>query len=87
VKSHGPWYASTWWKEVVFLLEGVGSNWFNSEVVRQVGDGERTSFWQDNWMGFSPFCEQFPRLLWFQTIKKLLFWKFGSSPTVLGILF
>jgi len=36
-----PWNASSWWKDIMSLEEGVGSN-FNSEVVRHVGDGGRT---------------------------------------------
>ena len=44
-----PGYASKWWKNVVGLERSGGSNWFISEVVRKVGNGNKTSFWNHVW--------------------------------------
>lgn len=44
------------------LEEGAGSNWFNNEVVRSVGNGGMTRFWRDKWVGNTPFFVNFPRL-------------------------
>jgi hypothetical protein len=37
-------------------------NWFNSEVVRKVGNGLNTSFWNDRWRGDKSFRLKYPRL-------------------------
>lgn len=57
-----PAFASRWWLDVV-TLEGVaGANWFNTEVVRKVGNGMNTRFWLDHWMGNAALCVSYPRL-------------------------
>lgn len=33
-----PRYASRWWKDLVNLEGGVGQNWFNTEMMRKVGN-------------------------------------------------
>ena len=45
-----PGYVSRWWRELVRLD---GSNWFNSEITRRVGNGANTSFWEVHWRGSS----------------------------------
>lgn len=57
-----PTYASRWWKDVTKLGDGGGSNWFNSEVSRNVGNGRVTRFWNDVWRGNSSFPAKYPRL-------------------------
>jgi len=42
-------HSSLWWKEVVKLGDFCRSNWFNLEVVRKVGNGLNSSFWNDRW--------------------------------------
>jgi len=49
---------SCWWREVSRLSgrASVGdSGWFESQVVRRVGDGADTLFWLDRWLGDVPF--------------------------------
>lgn len=44
-------------------LEGeVGVPWLKNEVVKEMGNGRRTSFWKDHWVGEMPLCDCFPRL-------------------------
>lgn len=57
-----PWYASKWWKDLVSLEGTVGLSWFNSKVVRRVGNGMKTSFWNDIWRGVVPLRTKYPRL-------------------------
>jgi len=38
-----------------------GSNWFNSEVVRKVGNGNKTSFWNHVWLGDGTLRSRYPR--------------------------
>jgi hypothetical protein len=57
-----PSYASRWWLDVVSLEGVVGVNWFNTEVVRKVGNGENTRFWLDHWVGNEALCLTYPRL-------------------------
>jgi len=52
----------SWWKTIVSLGEGVGNCWFNSEVVRRVGNGASTSFWNVAWRGALTFRAKYPRL-------------------------
>lgn len=39
-----------------------GSYWFNSEVVRKVGNGNKTSFWNHVWLGNETLRSSYPRL-------------------------
>lgn len=62
-------------------------NWFNREVVRNVGNGESTRFWLDIWVGNEALCLAYPRFSLF-LVKKMLWWgKFGrmERKEVLGI--
>lgn len=47
----------------------VGSNWFNEEVIRKVGNEYETSFWKDIWVGNLPLYAIFPRLFSISTQK------------------
>ena len=57
-----PRHSSKWWKDIVNLEEEVGNNWFNSEVIRKVGNGGGTSFWKVPWREGTPFCLKYPRI-------------------------
>lgn len=54
--------SSLWWKELVNIDNFGGPNWFNSEVVRRVGNGLNSSFWNDTWKGGRCFRDKYPRL-------------------------
>jgi len=43
-----------------FDPHGLGDNWFEEGVV--VGNGNKTSFWLDKWVGDIPLSERIPRL-------------------------
>jgi hypothetical protein len=51
-----------WWKAIVKLEDGLGERWFSSEVVREVGNEETTSFWNVAWRGGVSFQDKYPRL-------------------------
>lgn len=36
--------------------------WFDNNIRRLVGDGRKTFFWNDNWLGGIPFNIRFSRL-------------------------
>jgi len=57
--------SSVWWRMMTGIRQGVGlgvGDWFGDNVRRVVGDGDRTFFWTDNWVGGVPLRVQFPRL-------------------------
>jgi len=54
-----PGHASRWWRDLVRLDD---SNWLNSEIVRLVGNGENTIFWEVPWRGDRAFWDKYPRL-------------------------
>lgn len=39
-----------------------GDRWFDVQVTWSLGDGMRTNFWHDNWMGEEPHFVRFPRI-------------------------
>lgn len=44
-------------------LEDEGElRWFNRELVRKVGDGMETLFWEDAWVTSIPLIVAFPHL-------------------------
>ena len=55
--------SSMWWRD---LREVSGakseSRWFEKFIEWKVGDGEKTKFWFDNWVGDQPLGISFPRL-------------------------
>jgi len=38
------------------------SGWFHGHMLRRVGDGTKTSFWYDRWIGEVPLCDRFCQL-------------------------
>ncbi|PNY08829.1 cysteine-rich receptor-like protein kinase [Trifolium pratense] len=56
---------SSWWKDINSIRfgndVGVGS-WFGDNVVKRLGDGEKTLFWKDNWVDGTSLKSQFGRL-------------------------
>lgn len=57
-----PRLASRWSMDLVNLEGGVTQDWFNTEVVRKVGNGTSTSFWRVLWRGEVSFMVKYPRL-------------------------
>jgi hypothetical protein len=76
-----PRYTSLWWKELVRLGDYGCDNWFNSEVVRKVGNGLTTSFWKDRWRGDKCFCLKYPRLYSISNQKNALVGEMGAVTT------
>lgn len=57
-----PRHSSIWWKDVVNPGDFGNLDWFNSVVVRKVGNGLLSSFWNDRWRGEKCFRLKYPRL-------------------------
>jgi hypothetical protein len=65
-----PYFSSLWWKDICALENSVGSRrWLEEVVVRRIGNGDLTWFWDDKWHGDSPLSVKFPRLFSL-TLKK-----------------
>ncbi|XP_024630227.1 uncharacterized protein [Medicago truncatula] len=68
----GGWSASSWWREVAKIRDGVGETdggWFAQRVSKVLGDGRNTFFWLDKWVGDVPLCRRFARLFELTTNK------------------
>ncbi|MCI03186.1 ribonuclease H protein, partial [Trifolium medium] len=57
-----PWFASLWWKDICSIGCNLNNDWFAKNVVKLLGNGTSTRFWEDNWVGNTPLKERFPRL-------------------------
>jgi hypothetical protein len=58
-----PSNASQWWKDIRDLDDCVeAKNWLEESCSRCLGNGARTSFWIDKWVGDLPLSVSFPRL-------------------------
>jgi hypothetical protein len=56
---------SAWWSEIVRIRDefgGLRPGWFGESVLRKVGDGTKTIFWSDPWLGRTPSSVRFRRL-------------------------
>ncbi|XP_028213852.1 uncharacterized protein LOC114396123 [Glycine soja] len=54
---------SIWWRDIKMVRDGDdGDRWFDVQVTWSLGDGMRTNFWHDNWMGEEPHFVRFPRM-------------------------
>jgi len=57
-------YPSGWWREL-WRLDKEGDlqrEWWSSNIIKRVGDGGKTIFWGDPWVGGSCLKDKFPRL-------------------------
>ncbi|GAU41975.1 hypothetical protein TSUD_306810 [Trifolium subterraneum] len=57
--------ASNWWNNINsirFGTEGGAGSWFVDNVVKRLGDGEKTLFWKDKWVDGISLKSQFGRL-------------------------
>ena len=64
--------ASSWWREIVKIRDGVGEidgGWFAERVSKVLGDGTNTFFWLDRWVGDVLLCMRFARLFDLTTNK------------------
>jgi hypothetical protein len=57
-----PWFSSLWWRDICSIGSNLDSNWFANGVVKRMGNGRNTSFWEDSWVGDTSLRESFPRL-------------------------
>lgn len=56
---------STWWEDIWSLENGgngIRKFWFKEAVEKQVGLGNDTLFWKNQWVEGDPLCVQYPRL-------------------------
>jgi hypothetical protein len=60
---HFPTNSSNWWKDLVGLDNSVTSlNWISDALVKKVGNGVSTRFWEERWIRDLILKEKFPRL-------------------------
>jgi hypothetical protein len=57
-----PWFSSSWWKDICSIGMNQNHDWFSQQVVKVMGNGEHTRFWEDRWVGDATLSELFPRL-------------------------
>jgi hypothetical protein len=57
-----PWFSSSWWKDICSIGMNQNNVWFSQQVVKVMGNGEHTRFWEDRWVGVASLSELFPRL-------------------------
>ncbi|XP_039688712.1 uncharacterized protein [Medicago truncatula] len=63
---------SIWWRHLNQIRSGVGlmdSRWLVDNIVRKVGDGCHTLFWEDTWLDDVPLAVSFPRLFELSNFK------------------
>lgn len=62
---------SSWWRDVVKLLGK--SDWFWKGLLKNIGEGKSTSFWDDSWVeGGVNLKSRFPRLYSLESNKNFL---------------
>jgi hypothetical protein len=81
--------ASRWWRMICNVKEGrcaAVDRLFDNNIRRMVGDGRKTFFWTDNWLGGVPLNIQFSRLYELSVHKDVLVeemarlgWEVGGS--------
>ncbi|XP_058759055.1 uncharacterized protein LOC131632268 [Vicia villosa] len=58
-------FSSLWWRDLQSLDKEEGrfrQNWFDSNLVREVGDGSESLFWDDQWLEGKNIKNTFPEL-------------------------
>lgn len=75
--SGGARFASYWWKELLKLGDFGEPSWFNSKVVRKVGNWLTSSFWNDTWRGDRCFRIKYPCLYSISTQKEAMVGEVG----------
>jgi len=54
---------SWWWRDLsIVRWQRTQSNWFESILKWELGDGKLVKCWEDMWVGFEPLKDTFPRL-------------------------
>lgn len=69
---------SIWWHQLNQIRSGVGvtdARWLVDNVVRKVGDGSTTLFWEDPWLFNGSLAELFPRLFELSETKETTVWE------------
>lgn len=79
-----PWprYSSLWWKDLVSLGDFGAEGWFNSKVLRIVGNGMNTSFWNVKWKGDRCFRLKYPRLFMLSNQRESVVGEVGVNTDV-----
>lgn len=60
---------SSWWSGVLNIGEGDLSMWFWGNLVKEVGEGDDTSYWEGLWVGSATIKSLFPKLF-FLSLQK-----------------
>ena len=70
-------HGSTWWREIVKICEDFGiegGSWYEESIKVKIGNGIKTYFWSDCWVGVVPLTERFRRLFDL-SIRRIRRWK------------
>ncbi|XP_057808813.1 uncharacterized protein LOC131023283 [Salvia miltiorrhiza] len=60
---------SSWWGKIVEGGRGVTTKWFENNLVKSIGNGRETLFWEHRWVGNQPLKIRFPRLYFISSQK------------------
>lgn len=60
---------SSWWCDVVGLGMGVKGWWMRENLVKVIGDGKDTLFWEGVWPGESALCHKFPNFFHLSNVR------------------
>jgi hypothetical protein len=66
---------SPWWRDLCLLEKD--SDWFNRAIGKRVGNGNLTSFWNEQWIGNQSLRQRFPRLFGISMQKNEMIQKMG----------
>lgn len=56
---------SLWWRNIQALEKGEGglnANWFKEKLSREIGNGSKSLFWEDPWVGGRSLKDLYPGL-------------------------
>lgn len=69
-----------WWRDLG-RLEGEDSNregWLSNSIIKKIGNGSETSFWNECWIVQQPLSCRFPRLYNISSQKNVVVAKLGN---------
>ena len=75
-------YKSIWWNDLSKVsLSDQGDNWVNSNMVWQLGSGDKIKFWEDEWLANGQLKGRYERIYNNSDLKDKTIGKFGSWST------
>lgn len=80
--------SSLWWHDFRKVCGGACEQKWFEKGMKWFGEGKKTQFWLDLWIGDASLCITFPRMFLNSTKKKVssVIWAHGQMAYDLGIL-